>query len=292
MKASGLQIREVYDVPLKEISGLGQRRPRAGGGVQVLAVGDQEFTVVIAELGPEGGRPEFYPVRLEEVIAPGDPSAGSEWEAADGDATGRVFILQESPGKVFVLGPDLDHLLCSIDLSIESGSSLDWFDTPNSQGEGLVLMTNGHLLVAKEKDPPVLMEFGPEGEDPEGVAPELLFTTSEEFPLPSGHRETFTLLEVWDLDSGADEAITDISDVAVGPDDRLYLLSDESRCIARIEPSLSPGRDKLGVTAVWRLPEELVQPEGLVLDRNLNPIVAIDRDEMKENLFVLSSLGS
>jgi uncharacterized protein YjiK len=103
-------------------------------------------------------------------------------------------------------------------------------------------------------------------------------------------RAQYRLLTIWELDREAGGRIHDISDVGVGPDDRLYLLSDESRCIARLERSLSPDETALSITSEWDLPDEIVQPEGLVVTDELVPIVAVDRDEMKENLFFLDPL--
>jgi uncharacterized protein YjiK len=98
------------------------------------------------------------------------------------------------------------------------------------------------------------------------------------------------VLTIWDLDAEAGEEIHDISDVAVGADERLYILSDESRCIARVEHRLPAAQRKLSITAYWKLPEEIVQPEGLVLMDDMTPLVAVDRKERNRNLFVLEPL--
>jgi hypothetical protein len=292
MNVEQLAVKSRSDLPLREISGLGQRRPRTGDGLEVLAVGDEEFTVVAASRPSSSREWNFEKFALEKVVAAGHPSESSEWEAADGDSTGRVFILQESPGKVFVLSPRLDELELTIDLRLDSkvASSLDWADSENSQGEGLVLLRGGHLLVAKEKDPPLLMEFGPPRAQPEGVAPELLFSITAQWPLPQNSHVDFSLLKLWEPDVTLRDRVQDISDVAVGPDDRLYLLSDESCCIARLEATLTPGEERLRASRIWELPEEIRQPEGLVITDQRVPIVAVDRQEAGRNLFVLEPL--
>lgn len=292
MDEKRLDVRHVSDVPLSEISGLGRRRRPGSHTVELLAVGDEEFTVVASTVGDDAVVGSFESFRLQDLIDDGDPNRGSQWEAADGDSTGRLYILQEDPPHVFVINPGLDELLVDIELRFESdeGPAFDGDPAPNSQGEGLVLLKSGHLLIAKEKDPPVLMELGPSAANPEGASPGLLFSVDDEFPLPEERRTRFVLLEVWRLDEEAESTIADISDVAVGPDNRLYILSDESRCIARLEPSLDPGDTRLTIETLWRLPEELEQPEGLVLTDDLSPIVAIDRKDRDANLFSLSSL--
>jgi uncharacterized protein YjiK len=291
VNARQLSIDAVGDVPLREVSGLGQRRHRAGDVGQVLAVGDEEFALMLADLDAVVGG-GFHAVDLRKVIGSAAASEGSEWEAADGDATGRVFVLQESPSRVFVLNVELDEVERVIDLRLDAKerAELNWDASSNARAEGLVLLRNGHLLVAKEKDPPLLLEFGPARGRAEGLAPELVFSRLGEFHLPQDHHTDFSLLSAWRLEPEAHRRIDDISDVAAGPDERLYLLSDESRCIAQLEPALAPSRERVGVTAVWDLPEELQQPEDLVIREDLVPVVAIDKDEPSENLFVMASL--
>lgn len=292
MKTQQLTVEDTADIDLLEISGLGQRHRPGGSGLQVLAVGDEEFTVLMADLEAGVTPRRFERLQLEQVLAEGDPAAGSQWEAADGDASGRVFILQEDPAVVFVLNPEMDELVSRIELISRTpdGDDLGLGASPNSQGEGLVLLRNGHVLIAKEKDPPVLMEYGPNEERPQGVAPDLLFATSDEFPLPANRRTQFGLLTVWRLSGSAEAEIKDISDIAVGPDEGLYLLSDESRCIAQLERTLDPQQEHLGVASLWHLPSELEQPEGLVVTEERTPLVAIDSGDRSRNLFVLSPL--
>lgn len=292
MPAQQLTVTDTADVDLLEISGLGQRHHPDGRGLQVLAVGDDEFTVLIADLEAGVTPRHFDRLRLEDVLAEGEPTHGSQWEAADGDASGRVFVLQEDPAVVFVLNPGMDDLVSRITLAntTPEGDDLGLGASPNSQGEGLVLLRNGHILIAKEKDPPVLMEYGPSEERPQGLTPDLLFATSDEFPLPRELRTEFSLLTIWRLSSSAGDVIKDISDIAVGPDEGLYLLSDESACIAQLERTLDPAQEHLEVASLWNLPSDLEQPEGLVVTEDRTPLVAIDTGERNKNLFVLSSL--
>jgi hypothetical protein len=286
MRKHRLSINKVHDVPLSEVSGLGQRR-MSDGAREILAVGDQQFEVVI--IRPNDEEWQHRNVSLAFALE-GKRAESSEWEAADGDATGRVFLLQESPSRVYIARRDLDHIERVIDLKLDAPQrrDLNWDADSNARAEGLVLMANGHVLVAKEKDPPLILEFGRRADDAAGVQPTLLLGSLGEFPVPDKPTTAFEVLATWHLDQGA--GITDISDIAAGPDDRLYLLSDESRCIARVETSVSRGETAVDVVEIWELPEEIQQPEGLVLMENMIPIVAIDRDEQEENLFVMEPL--
>lgn len=296
MKVTRLNIDEVADLPLLEVSGIGQRRDPVAGRPDMLAVGDDNFTIVVTKvqdlLDADIDEYEVAEYDVEKVIRSAGAEHGSEWEAADGDSTGRVFVLQESPGKVFVLSPDFQELLHTIELSLDStaGKRLDWRAEPNAQGEGLVLLANGHLLVAKEKDPCLLLEFGPADERAAGFAPELALVDGAEFPTPKGVGSGFEVLKVWDFEDDAAAHLSDISDIATGPDRRFYLLSDESRCIVRLNERGEPGAGKCGADVVWELPEEIDQPEGLIVTDKLVPIVAIDTDEAADNLFIMEPL--
>ena len=83
----------------------------------------------------------------------------------------------------------------------------------------------------------------------------------------------------------------DLSDVAVGPDGRVYLLSDESRCIARLQATVPPESGTVTVDRIWGLPERLHQPEGLVIGGDWDVLVAVDHPERRDNLFRLDGLG-
>jgi hypothetical protein len=287
-----LSIEKVHDIPLSEVSGLGRRR--APDGVQqVLAVGDRQFDVIIAHQDGEATW-RFDRVSLESMLvgahAADTPEwKSSEWEAADGDATGRLYLLQESPSRVYVINKDLDQIERVIDLKLDESQrrDLDWDVNANARAEGLVLLKNGHVLVAKEKEPPLVLEFSKHGDQAEGVQPGLLFDSLGEYPMPPDPTTTFELMATWSLDEAS--GITDISDMAEAPDGRLYLLSDESRCIARIKAATA-GEPELSIEEIWELPEELKQPEGLVFMDGMVPLIAIDRDEQAKNLFVMQPL--
>jgi hypothetical protein len=291
VKTRQLSIDAVGNVPLREVSGLGQRRHSDRDAAEILAVGDNEFTLMLADVDAVTGD-GFESIDLRTVLGHPEASKGSEWEAADGDATGRVFILQESPARLFVLNVELDSVAHVIDLELNERerAKLNWDASSNARAEGLVLLRNGHLLVAKEKDPPLLMEFGPKGERAEGLAPELVFSSLGEFPLQQSGHSDYSLLSYWRLQPESGRRMGDISDVAAGPDESLYLLSDESRCIARLDRSLEASSADFGLTELWDLPEQLQQPEGLVIREDMVPIVAIDKDVPVENLFVMGPL--
>jgi hypothetical protein len=289
-----LDIMEVWDLDLQEVSGICERPAGGGRGRQLLAVGDQTHHILVGEL-PRGGPGRFQRRDLAPLLADAGlrTPRSSQWEGIDTDASGRVFVLREVPGTVLVFDQALERLLHVFPLTVEDDPAEveAWEADENALGEGVLLLRNGNLFVVKEDKPRQLLEFGPPGARAEGLRDELPIAHASEFPTPRERRVTFRLLTAWDLGGEAMERIGDLSDVTVGPDGRIYLLSDESRCIARLQPALAPDDRLVEVDRVWPLPERLDQPEGLVITRDWEVLVATDHDEPRENLFLLRGLG-
>jgi uncharacterized protein YjiK len=289
-----LDIMEVWDLDLHEVSGICERPAGGGRARQLLAVGDQTHHILVGHL-LAGGPGRFQRRDLAPLLADAGlrTSRSSQWEGIDTDASGRVFVLREVPGTVLVFDETLERLLHVFPLTVEDDPAEveAWEADENALGEGLLLLRNGNLFVVKEDRPRQLLEFGPPGAWAEGLRDNLPIAHASEFPTPPERRVTFRNLTAWDLGGEAMERIGDLSDVTVGPDGRIYLLSDESRCIARLQPTLAPDDRLVEVDRVWPLPDRLHQPEGLVITRDWEVLVATDHDEPRENLFLLRGLG-
>jgi uncharacterized protein YjiK len=289
-----LTVRQVFDLQLREVSGLCERAAGDGRPRQLLAVGDDRHQLLVGDLEPEVPD-EFALHDLEPLLVGAGVRIGqsSQWEGVDSDETGRVFVLREVPGTVFVFDPGLRRLLHVIALTVEDdpGEERAWRADENALGEGLLLLGNGHLFVVKEDKPRQLLEFGLPGERAQGLHGGLLIADSGRFPTPEEPTATFHLLSAWDLGGEALDRVGDLSDVAVGPDGRVYLLSDESRCIARLQETVPPESGTVGVDHLWGLPERLHQPEGLVITGAWDVLVATDHAERRDNLFLLDGLG-
>jgi hypothetical protein len=96
-----------------------------------------------------------------------------------------VLLLQEGPSRVLVLSAGLARVEAVVELAVapgQPGFGREWADDDNARGEGLLLMDRGHLLVAKQKDPVCLIEFGPAGDAPLGVSPETLLAPGSPCP--------------------------------------------------------------------------------------------------------------
>jgi uncharacterized protein YjiK len=290
-----LDVVHVWDLELREVSGICERPAGYGRPRQLLAVGDQSHHVLVGELGMDGsGRFE------RRDLAPLLSGAGlrtpesSQWEGIDTDASGRVFVLREVPGTVLVFDQALETLLHVFPLTVEDDPAelQAWEADHNALGEGVLLLRNGHLFVVKEDKPRQLLEFGLPEARAEGLRADLPIAHAGEFPTPPESRAIFRLLTAWDLGGAAAERIGDLSDVTVGPDGRIYVLSDESRCIARLQATLGPQDRLIEVDRVWGIPDRLHQPEGLVITGDWEVLVAVDHPEPRQNLFLLRGLDA
>jgi uncharacterized protein YjiK len=290
-----LDVLQVWDLDLREVSGICERPAGHGRTGQLLAVGDQSHHILVGDL-PVASPAPFERHDLQPLLAGAGlrTPESSQWEGIDTDATGRVFVLCEVPGTVLVFDQALETLLHVFPLTVEDDpAELEaWEADQNALGEGVVLLRNGHLLVVKEDKPRQVLEFGLPGARAEGLRADLPIAHAGTFPTPPASRAVFHLLSAWDLGGKAMEGIGDLSDVTVGPDGRIYVLSDESRCIARLQTTLDPQDRLIEVDRIWGLPERLHQPEGLVITAAWEVLVAVDHPEPGQNLFLLGGLDA
>jgi hypothetical protein len=285
-KKTRLRVHNVLDVPLREVSGICLRRDR-DGQVSLMAVGDRGAKVAWVNL-PAGddwsGR--WRTADISQLPGSELPADDPQLEAICADGAGRVLLLQETPARAELVDLEASRVIASITLEIEGQSDLarSWSDPDCSHGEGAVFLAGDHLLVAKEKHPSAFVEFGPRGDPSRGFAPGRAPAGVVCPPIkPGAHR--FVALAVWYPDKALRAACPDFSDLAIGPDDRLYLLSDKSASIARLE-DLPPGGGDATLAASWKLDDVGGKPEGLTFSATGHAIIALDKGK-KNNLFVL-----
>ena len=254
----------------------------------LVAFGDRTSIAAWVELpSDDAGAYVWDTVDLADVKGSLIPRDDPQVEAVCADGAGRILILQENPPRVELLDWDGRTVATRIALEIPDGHPLhdSWVDAESSQGEGAAFMRNGHILIAKEKDPPAFVEFGPAGDEPSGFGPESALNAGERWPTDDGDR-VFVPLAVWNPSVKLAANCEDFSDLEVGPDRRLYLLSDKSQSIARVG-DLIIGDPVARANKVWELPKLDGKPEGLALTRNGRAIVALDTTKAKENLVLL-----
>jgi uncharacterized protein YjiK len=270
-----LKVVRAFVVELDEMSGLAVRQ--GDEGPEVLAIADSSYNLAIAPVSRPDARKLGKPyAKLGKLL--GEKGA-SQWEAVATDGSGNVFVLEETPGGVLGFAASLDRLLGRIDLEVDDETLVPgWGKKKNSRGEGVVLLESGRFLVAKEKDPPMLVEFAPKGAGPAGVTADLL--NPKEFPFEAG--ATFFAQASWSLEG----EIGDVSDISATRDGRLFAVSDQSREILRIDLPLVPG-EPLVIVDRRRLPSVVKKAEGLIILPDGRAVVGSDDDPGRENLFVV-----
>lgn len=274
-KTPKLAVRDTTDVPLREVSGL------AVHGQQLLAVGDHDPVVFSAPIQP-------WPLRWHgtDLSSLGLPEGGTQFEAVQPAAAGTVLILQEQPARILHLDLSVPELLSTLLLEVPEAHRLReaWLGDRSSRGESLVLTDRGHVLVVKEKDPAAILEFGPADDEPVG------WQRGGPVVPPEPADATLVVLATWWLADGLGKHLPDISDATVGPDGRLYLLSDQGAAIARMPDVLDPHGGEVDAVDVWRIAGAPENAEGLVILADGTPLVALDTKSPKRNLLRLDPL--
>jgi hypothetical protein len=215
------------------------------------------------------------------------PQDDPQIEAVCADGLGRVLLLQESPPRVELIDPQALEVVASIDLEVEGDGEIAraWSDPKGSRGEGMVLLPGGHLLVAKEKKPAALIEFGPPHSESRGLVRGGALADGERWPIKRGRRR-FVALASWLPDKTLAKTCADFSDLEIGPDGCLYLLSDKSSTIARLD-DLPPGGGAAALLSAWRLGDLDGKPEGLAFTAQGRAIVGLDTRKPRRNLVLL-----
>ena len=275
-----------FRLDLDEVSALCLRR-RQGATPELLAVGDEAYDVVRAELSGD----ELVNARSDGVRGLVDTGEGSEWEGIASDGAGRVFVLRESTATVFVFAPDLGSLVHTLQLDARGEPMLE---DPNAGPEGLVLLAGGRVLVAKQRDPVMLVELGPPPAKGAASAAGRPLPVDEDFELPAGEQTAIAPLHAWRLSEEDEERVESANDLAFDSRGRLHAISSKSRRIYRLG-RLDPGDGEVKVEAAWMLPEELEpgkkrRAEGLTFDDGDRPLVALDAKDEDHNAYLLEPL--
>ena len=296
-----LQLEAKTALPLTEISAFALRKGE--DGTELIAVADDDFGVLCVPLSGDGqlgesDRRDLWRKLPMDVVTSSD---GSQFEGVACDGDGRVLVLQEGPERVLVLSRDLDlvHTIHLVVDPIDPDFGEKWHEDDNARGEGMLLLRNGHLLIAKQRKPIRLIEFGPLGDDPLGVSPQTLLPAGEPYEVPPGDGAAkFSVLASWSLGGGDDEDdFESINDLAADADGRLFLLSSRKRRIACIEESLRAGEKHAKFAHVWDLPDgtpgdEDNRPEALVLPFEGAALVGIDTKRPGDNVAFVRGVGA
>jgi hypothetical protein len=282
-----LRVRRVVHVPLREVSGICVRRgPK--GRKSLIAVGDRMAKIAWFDL-PHGdeGEIDWHTHDIAQLSGSMLPQDDPQIEAVCADGVGRVLLLQETPPRVELIDPHALEVVASVDLEVGGHSEIAeaWSDPKGSRGEGMVLLPGGHLLIAKEKKPAAFIEFGPPHSESRGLVRGGALADGEQWPIKKGHHR-FIALASWLPDKTLAKTCADFSDLEIGPDGCLYLLSDKSSTIGRLD-DLRAGGGVAALLDAWRLGDLDGKPEGLAFTKQGCAVVGLDTRKPRRNLVLL-----
>src|SRR5215472_15870904 len=282
-----LRVRRVVHVPLRDVSGICLGRSDDNRKF-LIAVGDRAAKIAWFSLsGSEDVQIDWHTRSIAKLSGSKLPKHNPQIEAVCADGGGRILLLQETPASVELIDPEALEAIASIDLVVEGRGKIAraWSDPKGSRGEGVVLLPGGHLLVAKEKKPAALIEFGPPSSQSRGLVCGGALADGERWPIERGHHR-FVALAIWLPDKALAKTCADFSDLEIGPDGYLYLLSDKSSTIARLDELPAGGGTTVLIDA-WRLGGLNGKPEGLAFTAQGRAIVGLDTRKARRNLMLL-----
>ena len=286
-KKNRLRVRRVVHVPLREVSGICLGRS-GNNQMFLIAVGDRAAKIAWFSLsGSEEVQIDWHIRSITKLPGSKLPKHNPQIEAVCADGGGRILLLQETPPSVELIDPEALEAVASIDLAVEGRDKIAraWSDPKGSRGEGAVLLPGGHLLVAKEKKPAALIEFGPPHSQSRGLVRGGALADGERWPINKGHHR-FVALAIWRPDKILAKTCADFSDLEIGPDGCLYLLSDKSSTIARLD-DLPAGGGTATLLEAWRLGDLDGKPEGLAFTALGRAVVGLDTRKARRNLVLL-----
>jgi hypothetical protein len=296
-----LKIQLATALPLREISAL-TIRTEPSGALELLAVGDEDFAVIKTEFDANGalGDTFRYELFLPLVGTGIDLRGGSGFEGLACDGEGNVCVLQEEDSRVLVFDAELTTLRHVVELSVPYDTQLgrEWYSEEGRdyRAEGLLLLDGGHLVVAKQKLPVCLIEFGPPNRSAVGIEPKTILSGSQRFEYPNDAKSTTLVpLAWWEFEETAAKTMTTLNDIAIDEDDRIYVLSSEAKVVARIDQRLRPG-EKLKAKDSWSVDDAIpggkkAKPEGLAVLPGAIPLIGFDSKKVGNNLIVLERAG-
>jgi hypothetical protein len=133
--------------------------------------------------------------------------------------------------------------------------------------------------------PASFIEFGPAHSRSRGLVHGGALAAGERWPIKKGHHR-FVALAIWLPDKTLAKTCADFSDLEIGPNGCLYLLSDKSSTIARLD-DLRAGGGTAALLDAWRLGDLDGKPEGLSFTAQGRAIVALDTRKPRRNLVLL-----
>jgi uncharacterized protein YjiK len=293
-----LIVKDKKKIPISELSGLFYNHQTR----DLFAVGDREASFMKINLTPQyelGQEQEFsFSDELLTRYAPCQSKhipecqrtvrkLTSQWEAIFQISPDQVFLFHEQFSTGFLYSLTNRNILARINFDSYELSPTpqqrqkSTLDTSNALGEGLLLLSNLHFLVAKERFPASIVEFSQDQKaQPEGYRPDL------RTPSQTLGTETYHPIHTWELPREFNHC--DLSEVALDSKQELYLLSQECQWIGKVLP-FDGQTSHISFSEIWRLPAFLKKAESFVILDETHFLVGDDHaSAKKENLYLLS----
>lgn len=275
-----LRLEDEIDIPVREASGVATTG--RDSATMISVVGDRTSALATARYTAADGFGPWESSDLADLPDWGIDDEDSQLEAIANAGGTMVAVMGEDPPVVTIGDATTGQLASRIKLVVPDDSGLQW-DEAGSRGEGLVLLRGGRMLVAKEKNPSAMIVFGPAGAPAELAAADLL-ADGEAWDAPGGDVD-YQAIATWRLAGDAGDLLEDLSGLAVDADGSLWLLSDQSRRLARIalDRPLVPGTELRELDDVLELPKLDGKPEGVAVLGNDRFLIVLDRSSEKNN---------
>ena len=281
---ASLKIIDSYKIPLREISGMCWYKNKT----QIAMIGDDSNEILLIDWPIQKEKLSLKRINIKGL------SFDRGFESIASDDSGRLFLLHEDRSQVFITDRKLEKIEFSIKLKIskQMNKELRWDEKKNSGPEGITLLRNGNILIAKEKKPQRLVEFSRGQSSAFGYETKLSLENGGVFPVENLDSEnTYYSVSAWKKDKGFKNLFKDVSGININKDNRLFLLSDKNHMIVDIGNSLKVNNSKVQIKKVFKLPSDFKKAEGMVIDNNNNVIIGVDtKSSTIDNLFVLTPL--
>lgn len=207
----------------------------------------------------------------------------AQWEGIAADQN-HFFLLKEFPSSIVVVDRKGEKVSSLIRLDY----NVDKIDTKkkhkkrdNSLGEGLILLNNGHILVARENTPPSIIEFGPRGAEAKGFDGQLILNS--EFPLNS-NRMDYVALKSWKTELND---TCDLSELTLAPNGKIRVLSQTCNQVIELG-ELSLKATKAKTMKSFQLSNIVEKPEAMAIRANGQTIIGSDTKHQARSIFTFN----
>ena len=300
--ASQLEIIHSMRLPIKELSALVSIHVDNSGKATIAAIGDHNADMALASLDSNELRItslfNFQTSLLGKLGVCSVIDAGecrkfgkwlsSQWEAVAVDRH-NFFAMHEQAGFIAKISRDTHLVQDTVSVEYANLSSDVTASQKgrkiglNSLGEGLVLLEQSRILIAKQNNPAQIIEFGVLGDIAQGYSGVELVSGDSEWKQKS---RALVPLHSWTIPERFKSC--DINEMTFDRERNLYILSKICKLIMKVA-QLSPSKTEFSIEKIWELPSRIAYAEGLVALPNGRFLIGEDIKTKAPNLFLMAS---